>query len=548
MHAGPNGGIVAAVLLRACVAEVNDVARSPRTLTVHYLGPPGEGTATVEVTEERAGRGMTFLSARLVQDTDVGPQARAVALVAFGAPRAERVAWSARPLPPMAPPEQCPDLAVDGEPEPPNIRHRWQCRWALGQAGSAGPTEGTLTGGWLRPAEPTGVDHVLVAAMADAWLPPIIARPGIPPLSVPTVELTVHFRDTTTLGQLSAKDWFACEFSHRRRPGGFLGRRRFDLVCRRASGGHEPAVGGGRGPKGVFAMSDASPPAEFDPLAVPISPAATVMVVEDRSGQGADPGGLAVLMLRRTARAVFAGDMWVYPGGRVDAGDEEIAARHVTGLNAAEADHRLGVDRGGLAYWVAALRECFEEAGILLARGLADGAAIDLAEPARQQRLARYRDALNAGQMTFGEVIAAEEVVLDAARIHYIAHWVTPLGSPRRFDTRFFLAAAPPGQVAAHDDTEVVHHEWVTPAAALQRWHADEMAMMSPTARMLMCLTPFERASEAVSAAALNLEPHQIRVRRDEDAYHIMLPGDPGWEDGDPETEFGWIKLRPPVS
>jgi hypothetical protein len=148
--------------------------------------------------------------------------------------------------------------------------------------------------------------------------------------------------------------------------------------------------------------------------------------------------------------------------------------------------------------------------------------------------------------MSFGEVITAEEVVLDAARIHYVAHWVTPLGSPRRFDTRFFLAAAPPGQVAAHDDTEVVHHEWVTPAAALARWHADEMAMMSPTARMLMCLTPFAVASDAVSAAALDLEPHQIRVRRDEDAYHIMLPGDPGWEEGDPETEFGWIKLRPP--
>ncbi len=299
------------------------------------------------------------------------------------------------------------------------------------------------------------------------------------------------------------------------------------------------------------AMSDAATvsavAAVFDPMAVPISPAATVMVVEDRVLDSGERAGLQVLMLRRTARAVFAGDMWVYPGGRVDAGDEEIAARHVTGLSAGEANRRLGLDRGGLAYWVAALRECFEEAGILLARGLADGAALDLAEPARRQRLAGYRDELNAGRMTFGEVIAAEEVVLDAARIHYVAHWVTPLGSPRRFDTRFFLAAAPPGQVAAHDDTEVVHHEWMAPALALQRWHADEMAMMSPTARMLMCLTPFDAASAAVAAAALDLEPEQIRVRREGEAYHIMLPGDPGWEQGDPEAEFGWIKLRPPV-
>ena len=283
-------------------------------------------------------------------------------------------------------------------------------------------------------------------------------------------------------------------------------------------------------------------PGSFDPYAVPIRPAATVMVVQDQSGAAGSQ--LQVLMLRRTARAIFAGDMWVYPGGRVDPEDEEIAARHVTGLDTAEANRRLGLEAGGLAYWVAALRECFEEAGILLARRLSDGAAIDTSDPATVARLAGRRVELNAGRTTFGEVIHAEEVVLDAARIHYVAHWVTPVGPARRFDTRFFLAAAPPGQIAAHDDNEVVHHEWVGPGLALRRWQADEMAMMTPTARMLMCLAPFAGATEAVAAAALDLAPEQIRVRQQDGTYHIMLPGEPGWELGDPDTEFGWVKLR----
>lgn len=300
----------------------------------------------------------------------------------------------------------------------------------------------------------------------------------------------------------------------------------------------------GQGPASVGPARAGDP---FDPDAVPIRPAATVMVVEDEpTASQLDVPPLRVLMLRRTARAIFAGDMWVYPGGRVDDEDEAIAAAHVVGLTAAEADRRLGVERGGLSYWVAALRECFEEAGILLARRRSDGAPIDVTDPATVARLARRRDELNAGRIGFAELIEAEEVELDAARIHYVAHWVTPLGSPRRFDTRFFVAAAPPGQVAAHDDTEVVHHEWVAPRPAVDAWLADRMAMMSPTARMLMCLLPFERAAEVVAAAEADIEAHQVRVRRIDEQYRILLPGDDGWEDGDGDAEFGWVKLRRP--
>ena len=91
---------------------------------------------------------------------------------------------------------------------------------------------------------------------------------------------------------------------------------------------------------------------------------------------------------------------------------------------------------------------------------------------------------------------------------------------------------------------ESVHHDWVRPADALAAHREDRMAMMSPTVRMLTCLAAFGSAAEAVDAAAAGLVPHEVRVLRTEEEYRLMLPGDPGYEDGDGESEFGRVALR----
>ena len=274
---------------------------------------------------------------------------------------------------------------------------------------------------------------------------------------------------------------------------------------------------------------------DFDPAAVPIRHAATVMLVDDRPD-------LQVLMLRRSARQVFAADMWVYPGGAVDPADAEEAEPFCVGIDDVAASVRLGVPRGGLAFWVAAIRECFEEAGVLFALG-SDG------EPVRHDRgraveLEAARQELNAHRVDFLDLVRQFGLVLDAGRLYYVGHWVTPFGSPRRFDTRFFLAGFPSGQIAKHDDTESVHHEWVAPGPAVTRWRADEMAMMSPTARMLMSLLPYPQSQAAVAAAAVDRPLRQVRVRRDDAGrYHILLPGEDGYDGGDPDAEFGWVGL-----
>lgn len=185
---GPNGGYLAAIVLRAMLAEVDDPARRPRTLTLHYLRPPAAGACEVAVTVERTGRGLSTVSARLVQDG----QDCILALAALG---------SGRPGPELhdhlAPDVPGPDdLAprpdpVAGAPDIP-FRHRFAIRPALGSLPfAAGPT--AETGGWIRTADDDPVDDVLLAAIPDSWPPAVFSRLELP-VGVPTVELTIHFR------------------------------------------------------------------------------------------------------------------------------------------------------------------------------------------------------------------------------------------------------------------------------------------------------------------------------------------------------------------
>jgi 8-oxo-dGTP pyrophosphatase MutT (NUDIX family) len=231
---------------------------------------------------------------------------------------------------------------------------------------------------------------------------------------------------------------------------------------------------------------------------VEVQPAATVMLVRDAGDRG---GSLEVLMLRRHPESVFAADAWVFPGGRVDDGDRAVASMAL-GPSDAEASRALGVPSGGLAYWVAAARECFEEAGILLARHPDTGAWLDTKSEWSAARLGRYRRDVHAGVMSLGAVLEAEGLVLDLSGVHYVSHWITPPGATaRRFDTRFFVAEVPPDQVASHDAAETVESLWTAPAEALRRGAAGEIHMVIPTIANLEALARFSSTAELVAAA-----------------------------------------------
>lgn len=139
---------------------------------------------------------------------------------------------------------------------------------------------------------------------------------------------------------------------------------------------------------------------------------------------------------------------------------------------------------------------------------------------------------MNAGERRLAEVCAEEEIVPAVDQVHYFAHWITPEGAPRRYDTRFFVAAAPPDQVPAHDEGETIATEWIRPADALARHRDGGIELIFPTIRNLQAIGRFETAAELLAAAAAAGRVPAIlpKVVVDGRAARILLPGDPGYE------------------
>ena len=237
---------------------------------------------------------------------------------------------------------------------------------------------------------------------------------------------------------------------------------------------------------------------------VPIHPAATVLLMRDT------PGGIEVFMLRRTTTAAFAGGMYVFPGGRVDTADGD----------------------GDQGFVVAAIRECYEEAGVLLAVDIA-GNEISDGHPALD-----HRHAVHGGHIDLNTLCAGHQLRLATEQLVWISRWVTPRGeASRRFDTRFFLAVAPSGQSSHHDDTETVASEWLRPQDALHRAANRELAMMPPTIATLEVLLPHATAEQAMAWARQQPRPEAIhpKLRRNASGriVGVAMPDDADYADLD---------------
>lgn len=233
---------------------------------------------------------------------------------------------------------------------------------------------------------------------------------------------------------------------------------------------------------------------------IPVRPAATVMLLRDTTD------GLEVFMLRRTNAAAFAGGMYVFPGGRVDDSDGE----------------------GDAAFALAAVRECFEECGVLLARD-ADGNDIVDGHPA----LAHRHD-VHDGNVDVRELAAAHGLTLSLDDLVWMSHWITPKGeAARRFDTRFFMVASPAGQHSRHDDSETVASMWVRPAEALAAGGRGELQLMPPTVANLQFLSEHEDVDAAMAAARGVGTPPCIlpKIRwADGRMAGIAMPGDEDYD------------------
>jgi glyoxylase-like metal-dependent hydrolase (beta-lactamase superfamily II)/8-oxo-dGTP pyrophosphatase MutT (NUDIX family) len=236
--------------------------------------------------------------------------------------------------------------------------------------------------------------------------------------------------------------------------------------------------------------------------------------------------GIEVLLCRRAERGDHNSSAWVFPGGVVDPADR-LAHRLCSGLDDAEASARLGVAAGGLDFYIAALRECFEESGLLFAYDT-DGRPLQIddetarrLEP-RRRRLHRGEEALEPFCREFGIRLAVD-------RLSYLSHWVTPQGRAKRFDTRFFLAVAPPGQVALHDGLEVVEQRWWRPADALLPSHA--LKLLTPTQKTLELLTRFREIDDLLAWAGSAREVRLTvpRMGVGSEGPRPVVPDEPAW-------------------
>lgn len=220
-----------------------------------------------------------------------------------------------------------------------------------------------------------------------------------------------------------------------------------------------------------------SGPSSSVPPGVPVTPrpAAAVVLLRDRP-----TGGVELFMVRRHIRSDFAPDVFVFPGGSVTSGDREAEA--TTGLCIPAGE---GVTGLGSGFRVAALRELFEEAGVLIAYRRDTPLTLDASAV---ERFAGHRRALCAGRTTLGSIAAREGLRLATDQLLHWAHWVTPEAMPKRFDTHFFLIEAPSGQTPLHDQQEVTDSAWIAPAEALARFERGEFPLVFATVRQLRAL------------------------------------------------------------
>lgn len=248
--------------------------------------------------------------------------------------------------------------------------------------------------------------------------------------------------------------------------------------------------------------------------------AATVVILRP----GATGGAPEVLLLRRHTRAGFAADAWVFPGGVVDAADRTLSPARWTGVDPEALAARTGVAPDlVVGQHVAAVREAFEESGLLLALH-GDGSPVALDEP----WVAPLRAALNdrqADAAAFADALAEHDVVLDLGRLTYHSRWITPVGEPRRYDTAFFLARAPHGQLAAHDRGEITGQRWITARDALQAQRHGLLHVIYPTIRTLEALAEHGSLDqlEAVARAQERIELRRPVLVVDADGRPLRL-------------------------
>lgn len=244
-------------------------------------------------------------------------------------------------------------------------------------------------------------------------------------------------------------------------------------------------------------------------------PAATILLLRDGTE------GLEVFMVVRHHQIDFASGALVFPGGKVDKLDMAPGVRE-------RADGMEGLDDWEFSMRVAAIREAFEESGVLLARSEQTGSLIDAG---RLKTLEHYRDPLNKGELGIADFLAREGLRLCGDALTPFAHWITPNMMPKRFDTRFYLANAPEDHLAVHDGSESVDSVWIRPELALQEADAGTRTIIFPTRMNVEKVGRSPNVAHAIETArktpVVTVEPQVMKNEKGEPI--LRIPAEAGY-------------------
>ena len=253
-----------------------------------------------------------------------------------------------------------------------------------------------------------------------------------------------------------------------------------------------------------------------------IKPAATVILMRE-----AEESGFEIFIVKRSSRSSF-GSLYVFPGGKLDPEDtERDLYAYCEGMNDEEASARLGIENDGLSFWIACIRECFEETGVLLTNP-SDSLIKEY------EKLSSLRKQLNNKEISFKDICISESLRLMTNNIVPCAHWITPAIEPKRFDTRFFLAKVNAKQLASHDGFELTESFWIKPKDALVKLKEGKMNMILPTISNIEQLAEFSSAFEAFNyfegLGNNAIESILPKFVKQDGKWVGFLPGEEGYE------------------
>jgi len=257
--------------------------------------------------------------------------------------------------------------------------------------------------------------------------------------------------------------------------------------------------------------------------------AATVILLRDQ-----EPDGFDAFLLKRHEKSSFMGGNYVYPGGRVDRNDGSVETRSLSkGMTLEEAIKIFGgvfSPEESFALWIAAIRELFEEAGVLFAYDH-KGGLLQIRNREEREKFLHYRKLLQEGKINICEIAQKENLRFALDQLHYYAHWITPEAQPHRFDTRFFLTRCPSGQEASPDQKETTAGIWITPRKALEENRKGDVILSPPTLKTLEDLSRFKTMEDIFhSLKKEDIRPVLPFLTRISDTPLIIFPWDPEYE------------------